>query len=54
MQLFLIIASTLAAFNIEKAMDGNGEPIIPDGDYEERFLRWVKLLDLDALKLITR
>ncbi|PAV17223.1 cytochrome P450 [Pyrrhoderma noxium] len=40
--LFLIIASTLAAFNIEKAMDGNGEPIIPDGDYEERFLRHAK------------
>ncbi|KAI5116721.1 hypothetical protein M0805_000830 [Coniferiporia weirii] len=40
--IFLAVASTLAAFKIEKAVDENGVPITPPVEYAESFLRHVK------------
>ncbi|KAI5117645.1 hypothetical protein M0805_001301 [Coniferiporia weirii] len=36
--LFIAVASVLAAFNIEKALDANGVPITPAGEYTASFI----------------
>lgn len=37
--MFIVIASILSAFNITKALDEDGVPITPEGDYTPTFVR---------------
>ena len=44
LQTFIDIAILLATCNIERAIDNQGNPIIPDAEYTEQFIRLVAVL----------
>ena len=44
LQTFIDIAILLATCNIERAIDKQGNPIIPDAEYTEQFIRLVAIL----------
>ena len=41
LQIFIDIATLLATCNIERAIDNQGNPIIPDAEYIKQFIRLV-------------
>ena len=43
LQTFIDIAILLATCNIERAIDNQGNPIIPDAEYTKQFIRLVIL-----------
>ena len=44
LQIFIDIATLLATCNIERAIDNQGNPIIPDAEYTKQFIRLVAVL----------
>lgn len=38
---WLTLASLLCAFHIERSKDGRGVPIVPSGEYDWGFTKWV-------------
>ena len=41
LQIFIDIATLLATCSIERAIDNQGNPIIPDAEYTKQFIRLV-------------
>ena len=44
LQIFIDIATLLATCNIERAIDNQGNPVIPDAEYTKQFIRLVAVL----------